>query len=216
MADFDPTVAPVPVCEDPSQTEGPPHLFRCHRYPWPLTATNFFPFRRPGEFLAPPPADYSRWGATPGFGPGMFIPHYLLDWGDCVKRIHRKRCHPTILKSFPRHQDRALALFLTHKFTWKNDDHDPPFTAFLIKAPPFAGYTWDAAILLEWLALAEGAAIGQGQPMTLTKEQSLIAAAHWIERVQDDWESATRELFPYTVADIFRFWVKPEVAAPVP
>lgn len=139
---------PSPPSLQCDTTKAPPDTAGYHRcYEGRLLSDPSFYYSRPGEV---PPRGRGAKSLRPddlalGFGFGMILTHYCLDWGDCVGVIRRKKAYPTIMHTWPRKIERSYALRFLPAFTSPKDLFLPPFTLFLVQAKPFAGYRWSAS-----------------------------------------------------------------------
>jgi len=204
------------ACFQPEKIKGPPHLLRCYADIYPDFPSDWAAFPPPDKAQPPGGSDYTQFGATPGFGIGMMLVHYLLDWGDCVARITRRRSVPTIMKAWPTHRDRRLAhLFLT-RYTWKGDEETPPFRLFLLSLPAFVGYTWDASLLLKWLDIVETAANDIAAPASLPPGEAAAAAGAWLAFAKTLFEAWSIERFPFDLSSLTSWYTEPTIALPVP
>lgn len=160
--------------------------------------------------------DADALAVTPGFGYGFVLFPFLLDWGDCIPKPRRKMFDVTILKGWPRHQDRAAAYTVSQRFLDPRDNCTPPLTLHLITARPFAGYHWDPYALREWLDAVDSTDCAHAQPFDLDPAAGLAAAQAWIAFARDEWNRRTGERFPYGVADLIDFWTPSAVHAVIP
>lgn len=185
---------------------GPPGRHACSSDPPQADPSYFYehPGRPPLKHTGAPlvrPA-----GLSDGYGYGMMLLPYVLDWGDCLGRILRKKAYPTIFHSFPRAVDRQWALYYLDGFAWPSDQFYPPLTIYLLNAPPFGGFTWDAELLCKWLEFANNTAAGLGAQRSLGAELAAVAATTWCSNVRGCWETLTRERFPYDTASMVDYW----------
>ncbi len=165
------------------------------------------------DWQVPGGRDYSKHGTTPGFNAGMALLPYVVDWGDYLGRITRRRMHASILKAWPRAPDRLTALVNTPRYVDKFDTCIPPITGALIAAEPFAGWKWDPWALRTWLDLVEIDPGCQKNNAAPTADAAVAAAVAWLTRAEKQWSRFTGETFPYTIRDVYDVW-KPADALP--
>jgi hypothetical protein len=207
---------PSPACAGTVDLDGPPNFHRC--YPDLSRTTGIDWFRNPAPTEPQPPGgnNFTDSGAYPGYGPGMPLLSYLLDWGDCTARVRRRLANISILKAWPRPQERQLAHRLLSRFTWLADNHDDELTLYLIGTPAFIGYNWHAGMLKDWLDDANAAAAAAGAPRSLTPPLALEAARKWCDAAARLWIGQTTDVFPYDPPMMANYWIASQRAAPLP
>lgn len=151
-----------------------------------------------------------------GFNFGLLLLPYVLDWGDKLGIMTRKRAYVSILHAHARHQDRSYALRCVEAFVSKRDGGQSPFLDYLSEAPPFAGYRWDAPSLLKWQTFAKGKASAFGATKSLDPPAAAEAAIAWCDAVRGFWDQLTIERFPYSPPDLVGYWVRDAAPADVP
>jgi len=208
--------APSFACSDEYKPEGPPRFHKCYLPPLPTHPTPFFGDPPPGFPQPPGGNDFERSGVYAGFGPGMPLLGYLLDWGDCTARIQRRLAVTSILKNFPRARERRLAHSMLSRYTWLGDEKTDEFDLFLINAAPFVGWRWFAASLREWMDIAKSIARGAGVPYSLTPALALNAALGWVFFARQAWDALTDEDWPYDAHTMSAFWTVPQIAGALP
>ncbi len=159
-----------------------------------------------GDDQIPGGRDYTQHGTTPGFGPGMALLPYVVDWGDYLGAVTRRKLHPSILKAWPRPEDRLTALLNAPRYVQRLDTCQPPVTTTLILAQPFAGWRWDAVALRQWLDLVELDPGCQGITPAVSVDAAVATATAWLARAERLWNERTEETFPYTVRDVYDLW----------
>jgi hypothetical protein len=182
---------------------------------------SFF-FRHPGKPHPNSPnakPDRLPW-LSRGFNFGVILLPYVRDWGSPLGVMRRKKALVTILHSFNRHQDRAYALTACEAFIPKTDSFHQPLIEYLITAPPFAGYTWNAGPLRDWCRLAQARADALGAPNSLTHAAAIEAAAAWcLGDSRAVFELYSIETFPWSATDLLEYWrerSEPDLSGAVP
>ena len=211
-----PISAPSFACEEGGAHDGPQAFHACYTDLLHTSPINWFTTPPAGEPQPPGGHDLAARGVYPGFGPGMPLLGYLLDWGDCLGRIRRKHAVASILKNWPRARERTLAHQLLSRFTWRFDATTPLFDQYLLNVEAFVGYRWTAILLRQWMDEARGIADGLAAPASLTPDAALSVAARWVIDAEARWNPLTSEPFPYTAPMMARYWIGPTVAAPLP
>jgi hypothetical protein len=204
------------ICEEPPHNAGPFRLDRCHVGGGVDLATNFFKVVAGDPTTTTGPQDYDATGAQDQYGFGMFLPEYLRDWGDCVKRVDRKRAHATILRAFPDPHDRELALSHLARFAYPDDNCTSDFIHFLARLPPHVGYRWLPERLKDWLSAVDTDASCMGGAGKSTRGDAKAFAADWLERARPLWEDSTVEPWPYDLALLLGYWDRTYADATLP
>lgn len=174
--------------------------------------------QRPGRPLGPDSFGDRLRGenVSRGFNFGMLLLPYLLDHGDKLGIMTRKKAYVTILHAWARDVDRSYALACVNAFVSKRDTGRQAFLDYLCEAPPFAGYRWDAGPMERWQKHAVAKASGLGAEKSLDPLAAAEAAITWCGEVAGLWETLTVERFPYAPADLVGYWKADEPPADVP
>jgi hypothetical protein len=151
-----------------------------------------------------------------GFNFGHILLPYILDHGDRLGIMTRKKAYVTILHSWARVSDRSYALACVSAFVSRRDRNHVPFLDYLCTAPPFAGYRWDAVPMQRWQNRAVAMASALGARESLDPDAAAAAAVAWCADVVGHWQSLTVERFPYSPPDLVSYWLKNEPPAALP
>jgi len=190
------------------------HIFTCAT--WPTATEPPWWYTHPGR---PDPrrgtADLHRLnlGQTPGFGFGSCLLPYILDWGDAVGIMTRKKAYVSVLKSYPYNRDRVFAHANVNHFVAKKDKYIEPFYDYLIGIQPFAGWRWIPEALRDWMKFALAAAKRGGAQQSLSGAASITAATNWCLTVRPEWERLTVEPFPYGPRNLYLYYAGEQPAA---
>lgn len=142
-----------------------------------------------------------------GFNFGLLLLPYVLDHGDRLGIMTRKKAYVTILHAWARAEDRRYALACVEAFVSKRDGGRRAFLDFLCGVPPFAGYRWDAGPMERWQKHATAQASALGGEKTLDPAAAAAAAIAWCDAVRGLWEQLTVERFPYSPPDLVEYWL---------
>jgi len=157
--------------------------------------------RNRGSF--PPPASFT---ATANLGFGCLLLPYILDWGDRVGLMTKKKAYVSVLKAYPAQSDRTYALSTVNVFCSPKDRFTDNFYEFLCRTQPFAGWRWHAGPLQAWMRFAKGQANHLGAAGSLDPTTAMQAALDWCAAVVEEWKLSTIEHFPYGPRDMNRYW----------
>ncbi len=156
--------------------------------------------------MLPDAHDRAAGDASAGYGPGMVLMPFFLDWGDRVVKPRRVHFLTTILKQWPRREDRRLALTTVDYWVPESDACNPPMTAYLLRAEPFAGYGWDAHALEKWLGLIQVDPCGAPPRLALPEPEAIPLAVAWLDHAATEWRRYSNEPFPYGLLDLLEYW----------
>lgn len=150
------------------------------------------------------------------FNFGLLLLPYVLDHGDKLGIMTRKKAYVTILHSWARASDRSYALRCVEAFVSKRDGGRSAFLDYLCEAPPFAGYRWSAVPLLRWQAFARSQASALGPEKSLEPAAAAAAAIAWCDAVRGEWGALTVERFPYSPPDLVGYWLRDAAPTSLP
>ncbi len=154
--------------------------------------------------------DEDRGNASAGFGTGMALLPYALDWGDVSPKPRRSRFLLTILKTYPRRQDRRLAFTYIDYFVSPLDTCNPPMTLYLLLHAPFIGYAWDVRRLKLFLDQLQRGACTDPPRAPLDPAAAAPLATDWLTIAYQLWPLYTADPFPYSLLDLLPFWTLDE------
>jgi hypothetical protein len=160
--------------------------------------------------------DDTHGNASEGFGSAVALLPYVLDWGDIQPKLRRRRFLPTILKAYPRREDRIYAHRGIADFVSPLDTCDPPITLHLLRAEPFVGYGWDVHTLSKWLDQVQRDGCTDPPRAALSEQDAIPLALAWLAQAAQLWRLYTSEHFPYDLLDLVGYWTLHEGNAALP
>lgn len=207
---------PSVFCRPDPPEIGPPAFHTCYGPGGNEDTTNPFAGDPADPATFRGPRDYAGTNALERWGFGMMLLPYLLDWGDCAKRIDRQRAEVTILRAFAHSEDRRLALRHLIRFTWPHDDETTPMELWLLQHPEHVGFRWHPQPLKRWYDFATTGPDAALPPEGIGGPAAIAAANTWIARVRPLWLELTTEPFPYDSASMAGFWEPSLIGTPLP
>ena len=208
--------SPSRYCREPANATDLASAILCH---WPDGVLEASPTNGLDPTLAGFGPEHTATGypkVTPGYGYAAFVHAYLLDWGDCVARVDRRRAFATILRCFAPKPDRSYVLATLPRFLRKGDRCVPDLTAFLIRNGPHVGYRWHPGALEEWLRIVEPDPGCSKKYNGDSPSAAFGLSKAWLQTAWSAWVDLTIEPFPYAADLMLGHFQAPDAPTPLP